>query len=90
MCIRDRNVGVQLAEEKGPAPIMEEKFEVTADMLAKRPEMAADGIKVGQKIAGKVLLGKYSRYMQQFPEGLRNQIATKGVRFTPVSYTHLR
>lgn len=76
------NVGVQLAEEKGPAPIMEEKFEVTADMLAKRPEMAADGIKVGQKIAGKVLLGKYSRYMQQFPEGLRNQIAAKGVRFT--------
>ncbi len=76
------NVGVQLAEEKGAAPIMEEKFEVTADMLAKRPEMAADGIKVGQKIAGKVLLGKYSRYMQQFPEGLRNQIATKGVRFT--------
>jgi len=76
------NVGVQLAEEKGAAPIMDEKFEVTADMLAKRPEMAADGIKVGQKIAGKVLLGKYSRYMQQFPEGLRNQIATKGVRFT--------
>ena len=75
------NVGVQLAEEKGPAPIMDEKFEVTADMLAKRPEMAADGIKVGQKIAGKVLLGKYSRYMQQFPEGLRNQIATKGCRF---------
>jgi len=76
------NVGVQLAEEKGPAPIMDEKFEVTADMLAKRPEMAADGIKVGQKIAGKVLLGKYSRYMQQFPEGLRNKIVAKGARFT--------
>ena len=76
------NVAVQLATEKGAAPIMEEKFEVTADMLAKRPEMAADGIKVGSKIAGKVLLGKYSRYMQQFPEGLRNQIATKGARFT--------
>ena len=75
-------IGVQLAEEKGPAPIMDEKIEVTADMLAKRPEMAADGIKVGSKISGKVLLGKYSRYMQQFPEGLRNQIATKGVRFT--------
>ncbi len=74
--------GVQLAEEKGPAPIMNEKFVITADMLAKRPEMAADGIKVGQKIAGKVLMGKYSRYMQQFPEGLRNQIATKGTRFT--------
>ncbi len=74
--------GVQLADEKGPAPIMNEKFIVTADMLAKRPEMAADGIKVGNKIAGKVLLGKYSRYMQQFPVGLRDQIADKGIRFT--------
>jgi ribonucleoside-diphosphate reductase alpha chain len=75
-------VGVQLAEEKGPAPIMEEQFTVTADMLAKRPEMKADGIKLGSKIKGKVLMGKYSRYMQQFPEALRNQIADKGVRFT--------
>ncbi len=75
-------IGVQLAEEKGPAPIMEEQFVVTADMLAKRPEMKADGIKVGSKIKGKVLMGKYSRYMQQFPEALRNQIADKGVRFT--------
>lgn len=74
--------GVQLAEEKGPAPIMNEKFTITADMLAKRPEMAADGIKVGNKVTGKVLLGKYSRYMQQFPAGLRDQIAEKGVRFT--------
>jgi len=74
--------GVQLADEKGPAPIMNEKFTVTADMLAKRPEMAADGIKVGNKVTGKILLGKYSRYMQQFPVGLRDQIADKGVRFT--------
>lgn len=75
-------VGVQLAEEKGAAPIMEEQFVVTADMLAKRPEMKADGIKLGSKIKGKVLMGKYSRYMQQFPEALRKEIAEKGVRFT--------
>jgi ribonucleoside-diphosphate reductase alpha chain len=74
--------GIDLADEKGVAPIMEEEFVVTADMLAKRPEMAADGIKVGAKVKGKVLLGKYSRYMQQFPEGLRNKIVKKGVRFT--------
>ena len=74
--------GIDLADEKGAAPIMEEEFVVTADMLAKRPEMAADGIKVGAKVKAKVLLGKYSRYMQQFPEGLRNKIAKKGVRFT--------
>ena len=75
-------IGVELAEEKGAAPIMDEQFVVTADMLAKRPEMAADGIKVGAKIKGKVLMGLYSRYMQQFPEALRKQIADQGVRFT--------
>ena len=75
-------IGVELAEEKGPAPIMDEEFEVTPDMLAKRPEMAKDGIKVGQKVKGRVLMGLYSRYMQQFPEKLRKQIAKNGVRFT--------
>ena len=75
-------VGVQLADEKGPAPIMNEEFEITADMLAKRPEMKADGFKLGQKVKDKVLMGKYSKYMQQFPETLRKQIADKGVRFT--------
>jgi len=75
-------VGVELADEKGPAPIMDEEFEVTADMLAKRPEMKKDGIKLGDKVKGKVLLGLYSRYMQQFPKKLGKTIAEKGVRFT--------
>jgi ribonucleoside-diphosphate reductase alpha chain len=76
------NVGLELAQEKGPAPIMEEEFTVTPALLAKRPEMAADGIKAGDKVKGRVLLGRYSRYMQQFPEALRERIATEGVRFT--------
>ncbi len=75
-------VGVQLAEEKGPAPIMEQEFEITPDLLAKRPEMRKNGIKLGDKVKGKVLLGLYSKYMQQFPETLRKQIAEKGARFT--------
>ena len=75
-------VGIALAEEKGPAPIMDEEFEVTADLLAKRPEMLKDGIKLGDKVKGKVLLGRYSKYMQQFPEALCKQIVEKGVRFT--------
>ena len=75
-------IGLELAEEKGPAPIMDEEFEITADLLAKRPEMAKNGIKLGDKVKGKVLLGLYSKYMQQFPEALRTQIAEKGVRFT--------
>ncbi len=76
------SVGLELAAEKGPAPLMEETFEVTSEMLAKRPEMARDGIQLGDRVPGKVLLGRYSRYMQQFPAELRERIATQGVRFT--------
>ncbi|MDZ7805471.1 LAGLIDADG family homing endonuclease [Thiohalophilus sp.] len=77
--------GLALAEEKGPAPIMEQEFKVTADMLRWRPEMKKDGIKVGQKLKGKVLQARYSRYMQKMAEvdpELVEQIAEKGVRFT--------
>jgi len=74
-----------LAEEKGPAPIMEELFEVTPEMLRKRPEMARDGYKVGDKVPGKVLHARYSRYMQRIgqedPE-LIGKLAKVGARFT--------
>jgi len=76
---------LELAEEKGPAPIMDEEFEVTAEMLRKRPEMAADGIKVGDKLEGRVLHARYSRYMQRIasvaPE-LVERLAEVGARFT--------
>ncbi len=75
-------VGIQLAEEKGVAPVLEEEFEVSAEMLHMRPEMVEDGHNVGDKLKGKVLMGKYSRYMQKFPEALRNEIAEKGCRYT--------
>jgi ribonucleoside-diphosphate reductase alpha chain len=75
-------IGIDLAKEKGAAPIMDEEFVVTGDMLSKRPEMVKDGFKLGDKVKGKVLMGTYSRYMQQFPESLRKQIAKTGVRFT--------
>ena len=75
-------VGVQLAEEKGPAPIMEEEFTVTEEMLAKRPEMRRDGYTVGDRVKGKVLLARYSRYMQQLDSALTERIAETGARFT--------
>ena len=75
-------VGIELAEEKGCAPVLEQEFKVTEEMLAKRPEMKKDGYKKGDKVTGKVLLAKYSRYMQQFDKELTDQIAKKGVRFT--------
>ncbi|MEO5341141.1 MAG: adenosylcobalamin-dependent ribonucleoside-diphosphate reductase [Magnetococcus sp. MYC-9] len=75
-------VGVDLALEKGPAPIMEQLFTVTEAMLAQRPEMVADGIRVGEQLPGKRLLSAYSRYMAKFPEALRQRIAQHGCRFT--------
>ena len=75
-------VGVELADEKGPAPIMVDEFSVTEEMLVRRPEMRADGYKAGDKVPGRVLLGRYSRYMQQFDKELGERIAEKGARFT--------
>jgi ribonucleoside-diphosphate reductase alpha chain len=85
MALAGWEVGLALAEEKGPAPIMDEEFKITAEMLRKRPEMVADGYKLGQKIKGRVLHAKYSRYMQRVasvaPE-LVAKMAEKGTRFT--------
>ncbi len=77
--------GLELSREKGPAPIMDEEFEVTPQMLRQRPEMAEDGIKAGDKLPGRVLMARYSRYMQRVagedPE-LVEAIAAEGARFT--------
>jgi ribonucleoside-diphosphate reductase alpha chain len=85
MAVAGWEVALTLAEEKGPAPIMEERFTVTAEMLRKRPEMAKDGWKVGQHIEGKVLHARYSRYMQKVAEvapELVDRLAEQGARFT--------
>ena len=74
-----------LAKEKGPAPIMVQEFEITAELMRKRPEMAADGIRIGDKVPGRVLHAKYSRYMQQVAEvepELVAELAQLGGRFT--------
>lgn len=85
MALEGWRAALQLGKEKGVAPIMDEEFSVTGEMLAKRPEMRKDGYKVGKKIKGKVLWAKYSRYMQQVaaeePE-LIEQLAEFGGRFT--------
>ena len=75
-------IGIQLAEEKGSAPILEQEYPVTNEMLAQRPEMKKHGYALGDTVKGAVLMGKYSRYMQQFPQQLQNEIAVKGCRYT--------
>jgi len=85
MALAGWEVALALAEEKGPAPIMAQQFEVTAEMLRKRPEMARDGWKAGQQIPGRVLHARYSRYMQRIAEAapeLVDKLAEVGARFT--------
>ena len=76
---------LELAREKGPAPIMTEQFTVTSEMLRKRPEMVRDGLKVGDQVSGRILHAKYSRYMQRIAEiapKLVEQLAETGARYT--------
>jgi ribonucleoside-diphosphate reductase alpha chain len=76
---------LELAKEKGPAPLLQREFEVTSEMLARRPEMLDDGWKKGDRIKGRVLHAKYSRYMQKIAEvnpTLVEELAKTGARFT--------
>ena len=85
MAVAGWDAALELSREKGPAPIMNEEFTVTAEMLRKRPEMARDGWKVGSKIPGRVLHARYSRYMQRVATvapALVDQLALVGARFT--------
>ncbi|WP_213949453.1 adenosylcobalamin-dependent ribonucleoside-diphosphate reductase [Luteibacter sp. dw_328] len=85
MAVAGWEVALELAKEKGPAPVLSREYDVTAEMLRKRPEMVTDGWKVGQAIRGSVLHAKYSRYMQRVadvaPE-LIEALAETGARFT--------
>jgi len=85
MAVAGWEMGLELAREKGPAPIMVEEFTVTKEMLRKRPEMGRDGWKAGEKIPGRLLHAKYSRYMQRVAEAapkLVEALAETGARFT--------
>ncbi|MBV2132878.1 adenosylcobalamin-dependent ribonucleoside-diphosphate reductase [Pseudomonas sp. MAP12] len=78
-------VALELAREKGPAPLLAEEFEVTPRMLRQRPELAVDGYQVGDKVPGRVLHARYSRYLQRLAEvapELVAALAETGARFT--------
>ncbi|WP_019866693.1 adenosylcobalamin-dependent ribonucleoside-diphosphate reductase [Methylovulum miyakonense] len=85
LAVEGWKAALSLAKEKGPAPIMEQLFTVTGALLHQRPEMLADGYKIGDQVPGKILHAKYSRYMQKIaqvePE-LVQQLAETGARFT--------
>ncbi len=77
--------GLELANEKGAAPIMDEDFIVTPEMLSRRPEMVVDGWQIGDSLKGRVLFSKYSRYMQQLAKedpALVEALSETGSRFS--------
>ena len=77
--------GLELAKEKGAAPMMDEMFSLTAAHFAQRPELKKDGYQIGDQLPGKVLHAKYSRYMQRIHEQepeLVNELAKVGSRFS--------
>jgi ribonucleoside-diphosphate reductase alpha chain len=85
MAVAGWEAALDLAKEKGPAPIMNEEFSVTREMLRKRPEMVKDGWRVGARVPGRVLHARYSRYMQRIAEAspeLVDELAEVGARFT--------
>ncbi len=85
MAVAGWEAALDLAKEKGPAPIMNEEFTVTREMLRKRPEMMKDGWRVGARVSGRVLHARYSRYMQRIAETspeLVDELAEVGARFT--------
>jgi ribonucleoside-diphosphate reductase alpha chain len=85
MAVAGWEAALELSREKGPAPIMNEEFTVTKEMLRKRPEMARDGWKPGARIPGRLLHARYSRYMQRVAEvapQLVHELAEVGARFT--------
>lgn len=76
---------LDLAKEKGPAPLLAQRFTVTEAMLRQRPEMTTDGYRAGDSVPGSVLHARYSRYMQRIAEHapeLVAQLAEVGARFT--------
>ena len=76
---------LELSREKGMAPILEQEFELTPKMLRERPELGRDGYEVGDRVPGRILHARYSRYMQKIAEvepQLVAELAEHGARFT--------
>jgi ribonucleoside-diphosphate reductase alpha chain len=85
LTVENWRAGLELAKEKGPAPILSEEFEITPALLALRPELARDGYAVGDRVPGRVLHARYSRHLQRVAEvepQLVAELAEVGARYT--------
>ena len=85
LALESWRAGLALAREKGPAPVMDEDFTLTANMLRRQPALAEAGYRVGDVLKGRELHARFSEYMQRIagedPE-LVDALAAEGARFT--------
>lgn len=72
--------GIDLAKEKGPAPIMNEEFVITEELMAKNLYVKKY-YEIGNIALGKELL-IYSSYMQRFPQEILSEIKKHGMRYS--------
>ncbi|MGJ7458781.1 adenosylcobalamin-dependent ribonucleoside-diphosphate reductase [Halomonas sp. RA08-2] len=76
---------LELSREKGMAPALAEDVEITPKMMRERPELKQDGYEIGDKVPGRILHARYSRYLQKVAElepELVAALAEHGARFT--------
>lgn len=85
LALESWRAALEIAKEKGPAPILSEKFELTPAMLDQQPELAHDGYKQGDQLPGRVLHARYSQYFRRLAEvepALVEDLAETGARYT--------
>ncbi|WP_208354235.1 adenosylcobalamin-dependent ribonucleoside-diphosphate reductase [Pseudaestuariivita rosea] len=76
---------IELAREKGPAPIMNEMFKLEPYHLERRPDLRHSGCKVGSMVQGKELFAGNVGYMAHIEDacpGILEKIRTHGARYT--------
>lgn len=78
---------LDLAREKGPAPIFKEMFTITAKMLKDRPQLEKDGYSEGDEISGALLHVGYSTYMNKVTDELGAKFKKDAIK-TGLRYTH--
>lgn len=77
--------GLELAKEKGCAPILKEIFTITHEMVEKQPKLLEEGYKIGDKLPGRVLHARFSNYMKKIADednNLVEELEKYGSRFT--------
>jgi ribonucleoside-diphosphate reductase alpha chain len=85
LAVEGWRVGLELAKEKGCAPILADYSHVSLEMLRLQPRLALDGYKAGDIIPNAELHANYSSYMariRQVDPELVDELARVGARFT--------